>query len=107
MPARDGARALTARREASGAPRPRRVAIVHDWLTGMRGGERCLEVVCELFPDAPVFTLLHVPGRVSPTIESHQIVTSFIQRLPGAESHYRHYLPLFPAAIGRFDLRDY
>lgn len=107
MPARDGAKALTARREGGGPPRPRRVAIVHDWLTGMRGGERCLEVVCELFPDAPLFTLLHVPGRVSPTIERHRIVTSFIQRLPGAESHYRNYLPLFPAAIGRFDLRDY
>jgi glycosyltransferase involved in cell wall biosynthesis len=107
MPAPGGAKALTTRRDGSGAPRPRRVAIVHDWLTGMRGGERCLEVVCELFPDAPVFTLLRVPDRVSPTIESRRIVTSFIQRLPGAESHYRNYLPLFPAAIGRFDLRGY
>jgi len=84
-----------------------RLAIVHDWLTGMRGGERCLEVVCELFPDAPIFTLLHVPGRVSPTIEGRHIVTSFIQRLPAAATHYRHYLPLFPAAIARLDLRGY
>src|SRR5262245_6961096 len=84
-----------------------RVALVHDWLTGMRGGERCLEVLCELFPDAPLFTLLHVPGSVSPVIENRRIVTSFVQRLPGATTRYRHYLPLFPLAIGRFDLSRY
>ena len=83
------------------------VALVHDWLTGMRGGERCLEVFCELFPEAPVFTLLHIPGSVSPTIEDRRIRTSFIQRLPDAERRYRHYLPLFPAAVRRFDLRGY
>jgi glycosyltransferase involved in cell wall biosynthesis len=83
------------------------VALVHDWLTGMRGGERCLEVFCELFPEAPVFTLLHIPGSVSPTIENRRIRTSFIQRLPDAERRYRHYLPLFPAAVRRFDLRGY
>jgi len=76
-----------------------RIALVHDWLTGMRGGERCLEVACELFPDAPLFTLLHVPGSVSATIERRRIVTSFVQRLPGAATRYRHYLPLFPAAV--------
>src|SRR5262245_39238754 len=84
-----------------------RVALVHDWLTGMRGGERCLEVFCELFPDADLFTLLHVPGSVTPVIERRRVVASFIQRLPGAASRYRTYLPLYPAAIGRFDLRGY
>jgi len=83
------------------------VALVHDWLTGMRGGERCLEVFCELFPDAPVFTLLHVPGSVSPVIERRRVVTSFVQRLPAAVSQYRRYLPLFPAAVRRFDLSGY
>ena len=79
-----------------------RVALVHDWLTGMRGGERCLEVFCELFPDADLFTLLHVPGSVSPLIESRRIVTSFVQRLPAVATRYRQYLPLFPSAeIGR------
>jgi len=73
----------------------------------MRGGERCLEVLCELFPQAPLFTLLHVPGSVSPVIENRRIVTSFIQRLPDATARYRHYLPLFPLAIGRFDLSSY
>src|SRR5206468_10027778 len=87
-------------------PRPRtmKVALVHDWLTGMRGGERCLEVFCELFPDADLFTLLHVPGSVAPAIEGRRVVTSFIQRLPGARRRYRNYLPLFPAAIRGLDL---
>ncbi len=84
-----------------------RVALVHDWLTGMRGGERCLEVFSELFPDADLFTLLHVPGSVSAVIEDRRITTSLIQRLPGAEERYRALLPLFPLAIGRFDLRGY
>lgn len=79
--------------------RGRRVAIVHDWLTGMRGGERCLEVLCELYPNAPIYTLLHIKGAVSPTIERHPIHTSFLQHLPGAASRYRQYLPLFPRAI--------
>jgi len=85
------------------AARPR-VALVHDWLTGMRGGERCLEVFCELFPEAPLFTLLHVPGSVSPVIERRRIVTSFVQRLPSAATRYRHYLPLFPAAVRSLSL---
>ena len=84
-----------------------RVALVHDWLTGMRGGERCLEVFCELFPAADLFTLVHVPGSVSPAIENRRIITSFIQRLPQAERRYRRYLPLFPAAVRAFDLRGY
>ena len=89
-----------------GASAPR-VALVHDWLTGMRGGERCLEVFCELFPEAPLFTLLHVPGSVSPVIERRRVITSFIQRLPGAVSRYRQYLPLFPAAVRGFDLSGF
>jgi glycosyltransferase involved in cell wall biosynthesis len=84
-----------------------RVALVHDWLTGMRGGERCLEVFCELFPSADLYTLLHVPGSVSPVIERRRVVTSFIQRLPQAQRRYRQYLPLFPAAVRTFNLRGY
>jgi glycosyltransferase involved in cell wall biosynthesis len=73
----------------------------------MRGGERCLEVFCELFPEAPLYTLLHVPGSVSPVIERRRIVTSFVQRLPGAATAYRRYLPLFRVAARRFDLDGY
>jgi hypothetical protein len=73
----------------------------------MRGGEKCLEVFCELFPDATVFTLLHNKGSVSPIIENMEIVTSFIQNLPSAESKYRSYLPLFPRAVESFDLKGF
>ena len=76
-----------------------RVALIHDWLTGMRGGEKVLEALCELYPAADIFTLLHNRGSVSPTIERHRIETSFIQHLPGARARYRSYLPLFPMAI--------
>jgi glycosyltransferase involved in cell wall biosynthesis len=79
-----------------------RLAIVHDWLTGMRGGEKALEVLCERFPDAEVFTLVHVKGSVSPAIERLRIHTSFIQHLPQVTRRYRHYLPLFPTAIEQF-----
>ena len=84
-----------------------KIAIVHDWLTGMRGGEKCLEVLCKLYPSADLFTLLHIPGKVSAVIESHRIRTSFIQNLPFAESKYRYYLPLMPFAIERFNLKGY
>ena len=84
-----------------------RVAIVHDWLTGMRGGEKVLEAICELYPAATLFTLVHVPGSVSDTIERHPIRTSFVQRLPRPDRLYRHYLPLFPAAVELFDLDGY
>lgn len=84
-----------------------KIAFVCDWLTGMRGGERCLEAMCELYPNADIFTLVHFPGCVSQTIESHNIRTSLIQKLPAAEKHFRKCLPFFPRAIERFDLGDY
>jgi len=84
-----------------------KLAIVHDWLTGMRGGEKCLEIACDLYPQAEVVTLLHVPGSVSPRIESHVIRTSGFQRLPGVARHYRAYLGLMPRAIEQLDLRGY
>jgi len=84
-----------------------RVAIIHDWLTGMRGGEKCLEVFCELFPQADLYTLLHLPGSVSARIESMPIKTSFIQNLPFSKNGYRKYLPLFPMAIESFNLKGY
>jgi glycosyltransferase involved in cell wall biosynthesis len=84
-----------------------RVALAHDWLTGMRGGEKVLEALCEIYPDADIFTLLHVPGSVGPSIERHRIRTSFVQRLPASATKYRWYLPLFPAAVEQFDLDGY
>lgn len=89
-----------------GPPKPR-VALVHDWLTGMRGGEKVVEALGGLFPEAPLYTLFHFPGSVSPAIESHPIRTSFLQTAPGIRRHYRGYLPLFPAAIEELDLSGY
>ncbi len=91
----------------STSDRSLRVALVHDWLTGMRGGEKCLEALCELFPDAPIYTLLHVKGAMSPLIESKTIHTSFLQHLPFIEEKYRMYLPVFPFAIESFDFSEY
>ena len=84
-----------------------RIALICDWLTGMRGGERCLEAVCELYPDADIFTLVYFPGTASEIIESHNIHTSYIQRLPGNKDAFRRYLPLFPNTIERFNLSGY
>ena len=84
-----------------------RVAVVHDWLTGMRGGERVLEGILDLFPEADLYTLLHNPGTVSEKISNRRVVTSFIDRLPFKTRGYRHYLPLFPTAIETFDFSGY
>jgi len=84
-----------------------RVALVHDWLTGMRGGEKCLEVLAEIFPEAPLYTLLYVPGTISKVLEARPIHTSCIQKLPRAERIYRWALPMFPRAIENFDFDDF
>jgi glycosyltransferase involved in cell wall biosynthesis len=84
-----------------------RIALIHDWLTGMRGGERALLAFCELFPDADLFTLVQVPGATDPIIEKRRVRTSMIQYLPFPGRLYRHYLPLFPIAVEQFDLDGY
>lgn len=87
---------LHSRYPADRAAQTPRVALVHDWLTGMRGGEKVLELLCERFPEAPLYTLLHIPGSVNRTLGNRPIHTSLLQHMPLAASHYRHYLPLFP-----------
>lgn len=77
------------------------VALAHDWLTGMRGGERVLEVLCRAFPGAPIYTLLASPAAVSETIRGRMLHTSWLQRIPGITASYRYFLPLFPGAIER------
>jgi glycosyltransferase involved in cell wall biosynthesis len=84
-----------------------KVAILHDWLTGMRGGEAVLEALLDLYPEAELFTLLHLKGSCSDRIESRPIHTSFIDRLPLRGRFYRHYLPLFPTAIEEFDFHGF
>ena len=73
-----------------------RVVLVHDWLIGMRGGEKVLDALCECFPDAPLWTLLYAPLDLSKAITDRPIHTSILQHLPLAASKYRYYLPLFP-----------
>lgn len=89
--------------EASGV----RVALVHDWLTGMRGGERVLSHVCRMFPGADLYTLIRVPGVTDEHIERMPIRASWMSKLPGVKRYYRHLLPLMPWTVGRFDLSEY
>jgi len=75
------------------------VSLCHDWLTGMRGGERVLEILCRGFPSAHVYTLIHNPSAISSAINAHPVSSSWLQRIPGIAAHYRSFLPLFPAAL--------
>ena len=84
-----------------------KTAVVHDWLNGMRGGEKVLESILPLLPDPTVFTLFHVPGSVSASIERYPIQASFLNRLPFARSGYRNYLPLFARAVEAFNLSGF
>jgi len=84
-----------------------KVALVHDWLNGMRGGEKVLENLCELFPQAPIFTLHSELGKISETITRHPLRHSFIQHLPFKKNLYRWYLPLFPWAVKRFSFENF
>lgn len=86
---------------------PLRTALVHDWLTGFRGGEQVLLSLARLFPDAPIYTLLHVKGSLPAELEAREIRTSFIGKLPFAARLYRHYLPLFPLAVRGLDVRAF
>src|SRR5579863_4839917 len=81
-----------------------RCAIVHYWLLNMRGGEKVVEALCRLLPDADVFTLFYDPERVSETIRRHRVESSFLQPF---RKGYRSLLPLMPLALESFDLRDY
>ena len=84
-----------------------KVALVPDWLTGMRGGEKCLECFCEMFPKADLFTLIHNKGKCSQIIENRRIITSFLNTIPGKNKYYRYMLPIMPMAIEKFILKDY
>ncbi|MFZ9001008.1 MAG: glycosyltransferase [Bacteriovoracaceae bacterium] len=75
-----------------------KVVLLHDWLVGYRGGERVLEALCELYPDAPIYTLIHEKNSTSALIESKNIIPSFLNKVPGIFKHYRKFLPLFPKA---------
>ena len=84
-----------------------KVAIVHYWLIGMRGGEKVVEALCRIYPEADIFTHVYVPEAVSEEIRRHRIIPSFINGLPRARKMYQKYLPLMPLALEQLDLRGY
>ncbi|WP_206239537.1 glycosyltransferase [Novosphingobium terrae] len=84
-----------------------RVAIIHYWLVQMRGGERVLEHLCDMYPDADIFTHVVNRAKLSPKLAARRIHTSWISRLPFATRHYQKYLPLMPAALEALDLSAY
>jgi glycosyltransferase involved in cell wall biosynthesis len=84
-----------------------KVAIVHYWLINMRGGEKMLEALLELFPQADLYTHVYDPRGISAAINSHRVYTSSINRLPFARRFYQKYMPLMPNALKEFDLGPY
>jgi len=84
-----------------------KVAIVHYWLVNMRGGEKVLETLLEMFPDADIYTHVYIPKTVSDLINSHRVITSRINCLPFAKRLYQFYMPLMPRALMDFDLQKY
>ena len=86
----------------------KKIALVHDWLVGMRGGERVFEVLCDLYPQADVYTLVYEPSHVSETIRKMKIHTPWSTRHIGfLRRHYRWLLPLMPDIIEDFKLDGY
>ena len=102
---RDGSPPAEVRTEAP-ALAGLRVALVHDWLTGMRGGEKCLEVLCQAFPSATLHTLIYHRGMLSPAIEAMEVRTTLMQRVPGVFRHYRLMLPVMPLAARSWKTGD-
>src|ERR1700749_302745 len=84
-----------------------RIALVHYWLVNHGGGERVLDCLAAMFPQADVFSVVTDPATVSAEIRKHKLTTSFLQHVPGAVRYYRHFLPLYPLALESFDLSSY
>ena len=84
-----------------------KVALVHDYLNQYGGAERVLEVFGELYPDAPIYTSIYSPELVQHRFDNRQVITSFMQRLPGVLTHHQAYLPFYPYAFEKFDLSGY
>ena len=84
-----------------------RVALVHYWLVGMRGGEKVLEALCRMFPDADIFTHVYDPNAMSATINAHRVIETAVGRLPMAKRLYQSYLPFMPRALEQLDLTGY
>jgi glycosyltransferase involved in cell wall biosynthesis len=81
-----------------------RAAVIHYWLLNMRGGEKVVEALCRILPEADLFTVFYDPERVSDAIRVRRVTASFLNPL---RRHYRSLLPLMPMALESFDLRGY
>lgn len=84
-----------------------KVAIVHYWLVTMRGGEKVVEALCDLFPDADIYTNVYDPSHISDKIKSHRIYTTKINKWPLAKKMYQKYMPFMPKALMELDLTSY
>lgn len=85
----------------------KKIALVHYWLVGMRGGEKVVDCICDMFPDIDIYTLIYDKAKINDNINSKNIHTSFIQKMPFSRKKHQLYLPLMPIAIEQFDLSDY
>lgn len=83
------------------------IAITHDYLNQFGGAERVVEVLHETFPQAPIYTSIYLPNKLPASFKKMDIRTSFMQRLPFLEEHFKKYLFLYPKAFESFDLSDY
>lgn len=84
-----------------------KLALCHDWLNGVRGGEKCLEAIAEIYPEADIHTLFCERRKISQALAQRRIVPSLLQRVPGIFRWYRYFLPLFPYAVRHMDLSKY
>ena len=84
-----------------------RVAIAHHRFVNRRGGERVVETMADMFPNADVFAVVADHEQLSPLLKRRSVKTSFLQKIPGSRRWHRHMLPLYPFALEQFDLRGY
>lgn len=84
-----------------------RVALIHYWLVGMRGGEKVLEALCRMYPEADIYTHVYSPEHISETINRHRVFETSVGRLPFAKKMYQSYLPFMPRALEEIDLTGY
>lgn len=84
-----------------------KVAIVHYWFVRQRGGERVVEAIADLFPQAEIFAVVANPNAISTRLQTRGIHTSFLQKIPGSIRWHRYFVPLYPFVLEQFDFSDY
>lgn len=84
-----------------------KVAIIHDWIVSLGGGEKVILKIHEMFPDAPIYTSIYNEKKMGKYFKGIKIYTSFLQHIPFSKTKHRYFLPLMPLAFEQFDLNDY